>query len=601
MKKIEEIQKRKAISSYGGSGSVIETNENGSLLIKPYNEWNCFCGRNLLNRKPIQDERLLQEVQGNDNPTVERLLEIPVLEGTVDIFRPSLETQDKSIRAEYFPHWFYCEKCRNLKKYSDWRDAWIERFPQDLHGRGDNVVSRFLNNPPACSNCSTQAGRVYHRKKLQQIRFLMASLDSGKLFDIPFDVLFNLPDENKQGNVWYLDGVLPINGELSYHSRSGGDGLESLYVKCTRTDGTTSQVFLSEIEQKYLVYRNGTNKGAYRLKLRGGSDLYFPRITSAIYIPTFKDSDVNFIRLELMDGRSEQEIQNRGNMTGHQLDLDQIHFIINHVIPADGQNQQQDANIGLKMGEFLFITNPGYYQNNKITQPDFCATRFPNLNLGGIGIRIQDIYALTRLKETSVLMGYTRVSPTPMRWWSVDAEQELDDQSAQEQKPFSINNPDFMPAVEAYGEGLLFVINNDGFPGDDRERIHRFLHTYSHLIIKELEFLCGYPATSLKERIYDDGTHLGFLIYAIQGSEGSYGGLTSLMPTDPNSDGALGDAKIIKVIDQAIKRAEDCPNDPICKADGAHCFACVDLPETSCEEWNNNLSRKDFIDYVHLD
>jgi len=595
MKKIEEIQKRKTVSSYGGCGSIIETNENGSLLIRPYNEWRCYTGNNLLQREEIKDERLLQIVKEKFD-TVERLLEIPVLDGDVDIFSPGNAVLDKCITSEFFPRWFFCEKkgCREFMKLGEWKNRWEEEFQDD---------NKFNENRPSCFNCSSAAGRGIHRVPLQQIRFMMASLDSGKLLDIPFDVLFNLPDQNKQGNVWYLDNVGPVNGKLSYHSRSGGDGLESLYVKCTKPDGSTSQIYLSEIEQKYLVYRgpasNQNNnqdsiRGAYRLKLRGGSDLYFPIIESSIYIPTTtKEERDNIMKLH-RTGVSIDLIAQVTNKT-----IPQVDFIIRQTNVDANNNNQQNQPLDLKMGEFYFITNENYYQNNKITQPDFCVTRYQNL--GGIDIRIQEIYALTRLKETSVLMGYKRVSPTPMRWWNIDAERELDDQPPMEHSPFSVPNPNFMPAIEAYGEGLLFVIDTEGFPENESDRIHDFLHTYSHLIIKELEFLCGYPATSLKERIYDDGTHLGFLIYAIQGSDGSYGGLTSLMPTDSYSNGKNGDAKILKVIKQAIKRAEDCPNDPICKADGAHCFACVDLPETSCEEWNNNLNRKDFLYYVHLD
>ena len=42
MKKLEEIQRRKVISAYGGSGSIIETLENGSLLIDDYDRWPCY-------------------------------------------------------------------------------------------------------------------------------------------------------------------------------------------------------------------------------------------------------------------------------------------------------------------------------------------------------------------------------------------------------------------------------------------------------------------------------------------------------------------------------------------------------------------------------
>lgn len=42
MRKLEQIQLNKLISAYGGVGSIIETNTNGSLIILPYDQWNCF-------------------------------------------------------------------------------------------------------------------------------------------------------------------------------------------------------------------------------------------------------------------------------------------------------------------------------------------------------------------------------------------------------------------------------------------------------------------------------------------------------------------------------------------------------------------------------
>ena len=126
------------------------------------------------------------------------------------------------------------------------------------------------------------------------------------------------------------------------------------------------------------------------------------------------------------------------------------------------------------------------------------------------------------------------------------------------------------------------------------------IHTFSHLIIKELEYLCGYPSTSLQERLYiDDELGMsGVMIYSVAGSEGSYGGITSL----------CDDEKIGKLIHSAINRALDCATDPICyHTDGqgvgnlnlSACFSCSLLPETSCEMFNNYLDRRILIDSVY--
>jgi hypothetical protein len=122
------------------------------------------------------------------------------------------------------------------------------------------------------------------------------------------------------------------------------------------------------------------------------------------------------------------------------------------------------------------------------------------------------------------------------------------------------------------------------------------VHTFSHILIKELEFLCGYAATSLNERLFvDDENMQGVLIYTVAGSEGSYGGLTS--QANPTA--------IKKILDSAMFRCKDCASDPVCfHSEGqgigglnlAACYSCSLLPETSCEEFNSFLDRAMLID-----
>lgn len=123
-----------------------------------------------------------------------------------------------------------------------------------------------------------------------------------------------------------------------------------------------------------------------------------------------------------------------------------------------------------------------------------------------------------------------------------------------------------------------------------------FIHTFSHILIKELEFLTGYPATSLSERLYINENEMqGVLVYTMAGAEGSFGGLVSQGETK----------RFIKILNSAITRAKDCASDPICyNSEGqgigglnlAACYSCSLLPETSCEEFNSYLDRAMLID-----
>lgn len=573
MKKLEEIRSRKAISAYGGSGSIIETLNNGSLLVEPYDYWNCYRGNNLFNQEDVLNPRLLAAVQTSrpEYQNIERLVKIPTPDLEEQIYTARRGDLDNTIRSKYFPGWFFCPRCRRLHRLEEWRRLWT-------------LDNRFDDNYPSCYSCSSRVrGRGISRQKLEQVRFVLASLDEGKLIDIPFDRLWNLPND---GKVWNLDNEAPVTDELYYKSTKGGDGLQSINIYRGSGKGAPHKN-MGVIYNKYIVFNRGTDKGAYRILLRNGSDVYFPNILSCIYIPRPSEQAKNRVLRKFQRGETAQEIYDDQEDPRTALSIRQIEEIINQSIP--------DINTpDFRMEEFLYVTNPAIYNNNhQRKERDFWAIRYPNLKIG----RIKKFYALRELKETSVLLSYTRVSTESKKWWSIEEDREVNDLNPKQKLPFNPRfQPTFMPASESYGEGLLFEIDSTGIT--DMADLLTFTHTFCHLLMKEMEFLCGYPVTSLKEHIYHDGEIIGFLIYTIQGAEGSYGGLLSLMPNDINSDGTNGDAKILKLIESANERALDCPNDPICSNDKGHCFACVDLPETSCEQWNNNLDRGIFIKYV---
>lgn len=594
MKKLEEIQRRKVISAYGGSGSIIETLDNGSLLIDSYDRWPCFSDRNIQNCDLINNLRLLKKVRGIYG-TIGELKKIP----TPDLEERKYEANNgdlsNTIRAKRFPEWFYCPKCRRLHKLDDWKKQWNEATVQSKQGKiSKKLDNKFDDNFPACYACSHKKKKKdgkdstnYFRQSLEQVRFVLASLDSGKIMDIPFDCLWGL---DKSGDAWTLDEQQPVPEELYYKTTKGSDGLQSLYIK-RGTEDNAPIINMTTIYNKYIVYtkklkqEEKTKQEAYRVLMRNGNNVYFPNILSCIYLPLPSESQIEDVIDKHKHNYTIDEIVEKTGLSKQQVD---------EIIRQASDSSKGDEDF--VMGEFYYITNDRIYncRTNQRREKDFWAIRYPNLKYN----HIKGFYALKELKETSVLMSYTRVSPSTQKWWNNG---EIKDTDPCKVYPFSNNNPTFMPAVEAYGEGLLFEIDTTEINNGD---VLEFAHTFCHLLMKELEFTCGYPVTSLREKIYHEEDTIGFLIYTIQGSEGSYGGLVSLMPSDTNSDGSNNDARILKLIASATERAKDCPNDPICMNDErhpGHCFACVDLPETSCERWNNNLNRATFLKYALLE
>jgi hypothetical protein len=121
------------------------------------------------------------------------------------------------------------------------------------------------------------------------------------------------------------------------------------------------------------------------------------------------------------------------------------------------------------------------------------------------------------------------------------------------------------------------------------------IHTFAHVLIRQMSFECGYDASSMRERLYihsdDSDTMNGVLIYTASGdSEGTLGGLVRQGEPD----------RLDKTLQAAIVNASICSSDPLCiESDGqglytlniSACHACCLLPETSCEEGNLLLDR----------
>ena len=124
------------------------------------------------------------------------------------------------------------------------------------------------------------------------------------------------------------------------------------------------------------------------------------------------------------------------------------------------------------------------------------------------------------------------------------------------------------------------------------------LHTFSHLLMKEICTVAGYPMSSLSERLYVDKreggriARIGVLIYVTgAGNAGTMGGLSSLAAPE----------LIYSIVRRALESVHHCSNDPICgshipqknlaSSNGASCHACTLLPEVSCEFGNVLLDR----------
>jgi len=119
-------------------------------------------------------------------------------------------------------------------------------------------------------------------------------------------------------------------------------------------------------------------------------------------------------------------------------------------------------------------------------------------------------------------------------------------------------------------------------------------HSLSHRLITALSIDSGYSSASIRERVYiitdrnDGNAYGGVLLYTSQhGGDGSLGGLIALVP------------EFNRVVSAALRNLNSCSNDPLCseqrlssgRLNGAACYACLLVSETSCEFGNLYLDR----------
>ena len=146
----------------------------------------------------------------------------------------------------------------------------------------------------------------------------------------------------------------------------------------------------------------------------------------------------------------------------------------------------------------------------------------------------------------------------------------------------------------AYGDWNLFRKSDMEYETDWSEVTQKpkfvWLHTLSHAIIRSLSAHTGYSAVSLRERVYisRDGRNGGILIYNTSPGE------------DSGMGGLVGTVEYFQdIISTAINNLRICSNDPLCNdvnkssesVNGAACYSCLLISETSCEHRNLWLDR----------
>ncbi len=357
-----------------------------------------------------------------------------------------------------------------------------------------------------------------------------------------------------------------------------------------------------------------------RLLIRTAANAHFAQVVSVLSLPDRGSGLATVIKglwddLQLVDSKEELIfLKKKPKIMEALATFDNDEVLV--AILAMKTGADEDKPVKQVELEALLAAPEGFGDDVPI-DPDFHARKLPDAiwRNSSRTTNIEAVIQLHRLREVLALSGFTRFEAiTPDIHGEYDTDVEVSQLAL---------DPKWFPAVENRGEGIFIQLRTDAiktwlsrpavkrrldlltmghgrwiegrkskreFPGGP----YVLLHTLSHLFIQSLSMRCGYPASSIRERIYAEDAvgQFGILLYTgSPDAEGTLGGLVQ-------------EARHIEDhLLYAIQMGSLCSNDPICAQHypgesmegrflhGAACHGCTLVAETSCEMRNDYLDR----------
>lgn len=365
----------------------------------------------------------------------------------------------------------------------------------------------------------------------------------------------------------------------------------------------------------------GTKEGCgepNRLLIRSASNAYFPQLMSVISIPDTR-SPVDDVVRELWDDflSDVETLEDLARVRKKPTVAMKLQGLADAVVIASigrvrigGSGQDRPV----KEVEFEALSEAKEELGSDVPEGNFHARTLPASEWHAPWTKvIERVVLLHRLREVVAQVGFTRFEAAGP---DIQGELELDVKRA----PLATDTT-WLPAVENRGEGVFLQLRKDliedwlkkpevqergtqlaaGFElwkaeheGTSRQFPgvpYFMLHSLAHVLLTAISLECGYPASSLRERIYAAPGRYGILIYTgSSDAEGTLGGLV------------LAGRDIRRHLLRALEMGALCSNDPVCAFHipapfdhqpllGSACHGCLLISETSCEQRNDFLDR----------
>jgi hypothetical protein len=582
--------RRSAIVGAFSPGAVVDFRAGDSAIsgvVAGLEEWDAnFPPKGLLNHQSVYEPRLQQKlgVRGFRLP--------PVID---ENYRDKNNQPDgRRLVAARFPDWLQCPQCDRIAPSANWN--------------GDpGKPYKF------CGNCTSRAPG--QRKVFTvPVRFVMVC-EAGHLDDFPWH--------------WFVGHKSDCSNRTGALAlKSEAPGLSGLFLRCPKCgerrpmSGIFSEATWNGWSctgmRPWLGDREPCTGNHPRATQRGASNLYFPVIESALSIPPWSDS------LQEALGMFWSVIVN--------TPLDQRADFIGHL--ARGPLGEALAELNMGPGQLANEIERRVQIMDSSAALDIRGEEFRQFTIGGAAPRLAErefetrsvdvpaslipfferIVRVVRLREVRAIRGFTRIHAASGA-------------TGENVVPISRNPLDWLPAIEVRGEGIFLqfsesaiegwmqtnratldrsILINEAWTKEWRQRFgegqppqvitprYLLVHTFAHVLMRQLTLESGYSSAALRERLYvqePPNPMAGVLIYTgTSDADGTLGGL--------ERHGLA--ARLEPTVKAAIQSIEWCSSDPLCieglmsGTEGlsfAACHACVLAPETSCELFNRFLDR----------
>lgn len=609
----QEIRRSQFILTYG-PGAIIESIYGPRLIKSICDGMGKRFSMENLEKYEIENKRLctgiqniVNEYRGNNiiSGNYSKYLD------NVHIFSP---VSNMEVGGNYISNIYY-----STREFPEWKICYGKSPGKESHNPILYQATQS-KNCPLCKNSDTSS-----------VRFVMACR-KGHLDDIQWKTIVHRNSEHKNCNPDY------------YYWEAGGVSLADITIKCPECQSmvTMNDVYKAWIPCTGRYPESSLKTGCdeqMQVMQRQASSLYLPVSIMLVTIPEYNTGVSNLLNNKTVYATVNPLVQSWENNG----DINQNLKILHNYFNSNGLSEEKyitfENYINTYGIEKLKHLLKKFKDTGRMCFMDFVYEEFDSLLYGprnckdfvmGEPVTIKNIdnfpalniYPVKSIKTTTVQIGYTR-KVTSHKKNKTDENEDQDhivsSAAVINDDKASSDNDYWYPGFEGTGEGIFITFSAGEFqelkgvkaykewcpafsngkvkniePWDSSisHPLYVWLHTLSHAIINVLSLYSGYSSASMRERVYidKDRKNGGILIYAsTMGEDSGMGGLSGLVTQE----------KFRQILMKAKEHIDICSNDPLCmeirkeksSQNGAACYSCILISETSCEHRNMFLDR----------